>query len=126
MVLSLLERILELTMVKSLNGRLVLPNILTKSTKMLVVVQVDKDKVKVNGGRLVIKSRLSSLSFSSPQAITDSQLGLDICLMGPIGQRMSKITTISDWLQLSEKRRLEPATIKQISPNLRTWHSLTG
>src|SRR6266478_1427803 len=111
-------------MVKSLNGRLVLPSILTKSTKMLVVVQVDK--VQVNGGRLITKSRLSSLGFSHPRAITDSRRGLDIRLMGPIGQRMSKIATISDWLQLSEKRRLEPATIKQISPNLRTWHSLTG
>ena len=126
MVLSLLEQILELTMVKSLNGRLVLPSILTKSTKMLVVVQVDKDRVKVNGGRLITKSRLSSLSFSHPRAITDSRLGLDISHMGPIGQRMSTIATISDWLQLSEMRRLEPASITQISPNLRTWHSLTG
>src|SRR6266478_6267856 len=124
MVHSLLERILELTMVKSLNGRLVLPNILTKSTKMLVVVQVDKDKTnKVDGGKLIIKSSLSSLGFNHPRAITDSRLGLDIRRMGPIGQRMSKIVIINDWLLLSEMRRLEPATRKQISPNLRTWHS---
>src|SRR6266403_4489803 len=114
-------------MVKSLNGRLVLPSTLTKSTKMLVVVQVDKDKTnKVNGGRLVIKSHLSSLGFSHPRAITDSRLGLDIRHMGPIGQRMSKIVTISDWLLLSEMRRVEPASMAQISPNLQTWHSLTG
>src|SRR6266436_1014612 len=113
-------------MAKSLNGRLVLP-ILIKSTKMLVVVQVDKDKTnKVNGGKLIIKSSLSSLGFSHPRMITDSRLGLDIHLKGPIGQRMSKITTISNWLLLSEKRRLEPASMAQISPNLRTWHSLTG
>src|SRR6266478_5602493 len=99
MVFSLLERILELTMVKSLNGRLVLPSSLTKSTKMLVVVQVDKDKAnKVNGGRLVTKSRLSSLGFNNPRMITDSRLGLDIHLKGPIGLRMSKIAIISDWL----------------------------
>src|SRR6266478_1439584 len=126
MVLSLLERILELTMVKSLNGRLVLPNILTKSTKMLVVVQVDKDKTnKVNGGRLVIKSHLSSLGFSHPRAITDSRLGLDLRRLGPIGQEMSKIVTISDWLHCSELKRLEPATRKRISPNSLIWHSLT-
>ena len=127
MVLSLLERILKLTMVKSLNGRLVLPNIFTKSTKMLVVVQVDKDKTnKVNGGKLTIKSSLSSLSFSHTRAITDSQLGLDIRHRGPIGLEMSKIVTISDWLLLSENKRVEPASMAQISPNLRTWHSLTG
>src|SRR6266403_4037768 len=103
-------------MAKSLNGRLGLP-ILIKSTRMLVVVQVDKDKInKVNGGKLIIKSSLSSLCFHHPRAITDSRLGLDICHMGPIGQRMSKIATISDWLQLSEMRRLEPASITQISP----------
>src|SRR5882762_440372 len=113
-------------MAKSLNGRLVLP-ILIKSTKMLVVVQVDKDKTnKVNGGKLIIKSSLSSLSFHHPRAITDSRLGLDICHMGPIGKRMSKIVKINDWLLLSEKKRVEPASMAQISPNLQTWHSLTG
>src|SRR6266478_6790927 len=114
-------------MVKSLNGRLVLPSILTKSTKMLVVVQVDMDKInKVNGGKLIIKSSLSSLGFHHPRAITDSRLGLDIRQKGPIGREMSKIVAISDWLLLSENKRVEPASMAQISPNLRTWHSLTG
>src|SRR6266403_1154985 len=106
-------------MAKSLNGRLGLP-ILIKSTKMLVVVQVDKDKTnKVNGGKLIIKSSLSSLGFHHPQAITDSRLGLDIRHMGPIGQRMSKIVAINNWLLLSEERRVKPASMAQISPNLR-------
>src|SRR6266478_7353860 len=110
---------------KSLNGRLGLP-ILIKSTRMLVVVQVDKDKThKVNGGKLIIKSSLSSLGFHHPRMITDSRLGLDIRHKGPIGKRMSKIATISDWLLLSENKRVEPASMVQISPNLRTWHSLT-
>src|SRR6266478_1126441 len=113
-------------MAKSLNGRLVLP-ILIKSTRMLVVVQVDKDKInKVNGGKLIIKSSLSSLGFHHPRAITDSRLGLDIRRKGPIGREMSKIVAISDWLLLSENKRVEPASMAQISPNLRTWHSLTG
>ena len=108
-------------MAKSLNGRPGLP-ILIKSTKMLVVVQVDKDRIhKVNGGKLIIKSSLSSLGFNHPQTITDSRQGnLDIRLRGPIGLEMSKIVTISDWLLLSEKKRVEPASMVQISPNLRT------
>src|SRR6266478_5151195 len=113
-------------MAKSLNGRLGLP-ILIKSTKMLVVVQVDKDRIhKVNGGKLIIKSSLSSLGFNHPRTITDSRQGnLDIRLRGPIGLEMSKIVVISDWLLLSESKRVEPASMAQISPNLRTWHSLT-
>src|SRR6266478_4963616 len=116
-------------MAKSLNGRLGLP-ILIKSTRMLVVVQVDKDKDKihkVNGGELIIKSSLSSLGFHHPRAITDSRwANLDIRLRGPIGLEMSKIVAISDWLLLSESKRVEPASMVKISPNLRTWHSLTG
>src|SRR6266403_3561943 len=112
-------------MAKSLNGRLGLP-ILIKSTKMLVVVQVDRDKIhKVNGGKLIIKSSLSSLGFHHPRAITDSRrASLDIRLRGQIELEMSKIVTISNWLLLSENKRVEPASMAQISPNLRTWHSL--
>src|SRR6266478_6153561 len=87
-------------MAKSLNGRLGLP-ILIKSTKMLVVVQVDKDKTnKVNGGKLIIKSSLSSLGTNQLRATADSQLVLDISHKDQIGKRMSKIAIISDWLLL--------------------------
>ena len=113
-------------MAKSLNGRLGLP-ILIKSTKMLVVVQVDKDRIlKVNGGKLIIKSSLSSLGFHHPRAITDSRrVNLKTRLKGQTGLEMSRIVIINDWLLLSENKRVEPASMAQISPNLRTWHSLT-
>src|SRR6266478_4278927 len=110
-------------MAKSLNGRLGLP-ILIKSTKMLVVVQVDKGKInKVNGGKLIIKSSLSSLGTNQLRAITDSQLVLDISHKDPIGKRTSKIAIISDWLLLLEAKKVVAASIAQISPNLRTWRS---
>src|SRR6266478_6528554 len=98
-------------MAKSLNGRLGLP-ILTKSTKMLVVVQVDKDKTnKVNGGKLIIKSSLSSLGINQLRVIADSQLVLDISHKGQIGKRMSKIAIISDWLLLLEAKKVVPASM---------------
>src|SRR6266403_5813738 len=112
-------------MAKSLNGRLGLP-ILIKSTKMLVVVQVDKDRIhKVNGGKLIIKSSLSSLDTNQLRATADSQLVLDISHMDQIGRKMSKIAIISDWLLLSGAKKVVPASMAQISPNLRTWRSLT-
>src|SRR6266478_9081706 len=112
-------------MAKSLNGRLGLP-ILIKSTKMLVVVQVDKDKIhKVNGGMLIIKSSLSSLGTNQLQVTADSLLALDISHMGQTGKRMSRIAIISDWLLLLGAKKV-PASMAQISPNLRTWRSLTG
>src|SRR6266478_487929 len=106
-------------MAKSLNGRLVLPTLI-KSTKMLVVVQVDKDKTnKVNGGKLIIKGSLSSLGFNHPRAITDSRwVNLNTRLKGQTGLEMSRIVIISDWLLLSENKRVEPASMAQISPNL--------
>src|SRR6266403_1529879 len=113
-------------MAKSLNGRLGLP-ILINSTKMLVVVQVDKDRIlKVNGGKLIIKSSLSSLGTNQLRVTADSLLALDNSHMGQIGKRMSKIAIISDWLLLLEAKKEVPASMAQISPNLRTWRSLTG
>src|SRR6266478_3064335 len=102
-------------MAKSLNGRLGLP-ILIKGTRMLVVVQVDKDRVhKVNGGMLIIKSSLSSLGTNQLRVTADSQLVPNISHMGQIGKRMSKIAIISDWLLLLEAKKVQ-ANMAQISP----------